>query len=176
MRSRSASPLPPATSYVPCSASSLPVSSDYSVTTQLLVLYYVLLYESVRLNHMRTIVSANRKITRYSHELFADLPIKFLLQTAEKHQGDYGCLFPQLLRHCTTHFPHLCMVQDWLSASPEAAAAGSEGAAAAGLARDSSLVSSRYSHLSLFLVIRFDEKSHIFVTITVVSLRIENFS
>jgi len=91
------------------------VISEYSITTQILVLYYILLYESVRLTNMRNIVSINRKVTRYSHELFADLPIKFLLQTAERQQGDYGCVFPQLLRHCTTHFPHLCMVQDWLA-------------------------------------------------------------
>ena len=50
-----------------------------------------------------------------------DLPIKFLLQTAERQQGDYGCVFPQLLRHCTTHFPHLCMVQDWLTESDQLA-------------------------------------------------------
>ena len=92
-----------------------PVSGpEHSITTQILVLYYVLLYESVRLNHMRSIITANRKVLRYSHELFADLPIKFLLQTAERQQEKYGCVFPQLLRHCSTHFPDLCMVQDWL--------------------------------------------------------------
>ena len=52
---------------------------------------------------------------RYSHELFADLPIKFLLQTAERDQERFGGIFPQLLRLCSTHFPHLCLVQDWLS-------------------------------------------------------------
>ena len=52
---------------------------------------------------------------RYSHELFADLPIKFLLQTAERDQERFGGIFPQLLRLCSSHFPHLCLVQDWLS-------------------------------------------------------------
>ena len=54
-------------------------------------------------------------VLRYSHELFADLPIKFLLQTAERDQERFGGIFPQLLRLCSTHFPHLCLVQDWLS-------------------------------------------------------------
>ena len=98
------------------SASPLVLASqeEHSITTQILVLYYILLYESVRLNHMRNIISNNRKVIRYSHELFADLPIKFLLQTAEREQEKFGCVFPQLLRHCSTHFPHLCLVQDWL--------------------------------------------------------------
>ena len=54
-------------------------------------------------------------VLRYSHELFGDLPIKFLLQTAERDQERFGGIFPQLLRLCSSHFPHLCLVQDWLS-------------------------------------------------------------
>ena len=88
---------------------------EYNITTQILMLYYILLYESVRLTHMRTILNSQRKVVRYSHELFAELPIKFLLQTAERDQDKYGGIFPQLLRLCSTHFPHLCLVQDWLT-------------------------------------------------------------
>ena len=64
---------------------------------------------------MRTILNSQRKVVRYSHELFAELPIKFLLQTAERDQERFGGIFPQLLRLCSTHFPHLCLVQDWLT-------------------------------------------------------------
>merc|ERR1719277_2755858 len=80
------------------------------------MLYYVLLYESVRLSNMKSIlVSPGRKVIRYSHDLLSELPIKFLLQTAERDQERFGGIFPQLLRLCSSHFPHLCLVQDWLS-------------------------------------------------------------
>ena len=79
------------------------------------MLYYVLLYESVRLTQMKSIlVSPGRKVIRYSHDLLSELPIKFLLATAERDQERFGGLYPQLLRLCSTHFPHLCMVQDTL--------------------------------------------------------------
>ena len=38
-----------------------------------------------------------------------------MLQTAERDQERFGGIFPQLLRLCSSHFPHLCLVQDWLS-------------------------------------------------------------
>ena len=57
----------------------------------------------------------SRKILRYSHDLLAELPIKFLLQTAERDQERFGQIYPQLLKLCSTHFPHLCMVQDTLN-------------------------------------------------------------
>ena len=51
------------------------------------MLYYVLLYESVRLANMKSIlVSPGRKVIRYSHDLLSELPIKFLLATAERDQ------------------------------------------------------------------------------------------
>ena len=86
-----------------------------NLAAQMLLLYYVLTYESVRLSHMKSIlVSPGRKVNRYSHDLLAELPIKFLLQTAERDQERFGGIYPQLLRLCSTHFPHLCMVQDTL--------------------------------------------------------------
>ena len=85
-----------------------------NLAAQMLMLYYVLLYENVRLLHMRSILMSGRKVIRYSHDLLSELPIKFLLQTAERDQERFGGLYPQLLRLCSTHFPHLCMVQDTL--------------------------------------------------------------
>ncbi len=80
------------------------------------MLYYVLMYENVRLNYMKSILmSPGRKVVRYSHDLLSELPIKFLLQTAERDQERFGGIYPQLLRLCSTHFPHLCMVQDTLT-------------------------------------------------------------
>ena len=54
---------------------------------------------------------SGRKVIRHSHDILSELPIKFLLQTAERDQDRFGGLYPQLLRLCSTHFPHLCMVQ-----------------------------------------------------------------
>ena len=86
----------------------------FSIASQILMLYYILQYENVRLAHMRTILTTQRKVLRYSHELLANLPIRFLLQTAERDQERFGMIFPQLLKLCSTQFPHLCLVQDWL--------------------------------------------------------------
>lgn len=86
----------------------------FSASAQIVMLYYILLYEQVRLTHMKPILSSQRKVLRYSHELLAELPIKFLVQLADQNQEDFGGIFPQLLRLCSTQFPHLCLVQDWL--------------------------------------------------------------
>eukprot|EP00095_Tigriopus_kingsejongensis_P000134 maker-scaffold946_size77891-snap-gene-0.17 protein:Tk00134 transcript:maker-scaffold946_size77891-snap-gene-0.17-mRNA-1 annotation:"low quality protein: integrator complex subunit 2-like" len=86
----------------------------FSITAQIVMLYYTLLYEQVRLTHMKSILASQRKVVRYSHELVAELPIKYLVQVADQKQEDYGGIFPQLLRLCSTQFPHLCLVQDWL--------------------------------------------------------------
>ena len=88
--------------------------NNVSITTQVLMLYYILLYEHVRLTHMRAILSSQRKVVRYSKELLSNLPIKFLLQTCERDQLSFGVIFPQLLKLCSTEYPHLCLVQDWL--------------------------------------------------------------
>ena len=85
-----------------------------NVAAQMMMLYYVLLYENVRLSHMKSILVSGRKVIRHSHDILSELPIKFLLQTAERDQDRFGGLYPQLLRLCSTHFPHLCMVQDTL--------------------------------------------------------------
>ncbi|KAG4078401.1 hypothetical protein HA402_013112 [Bradysia odoriphaga] len=84
-----------------------------SISSQLLLLYYLLLYEDVRLN-MATIIANCRKVKSYSTEFLSELPIKYLLQQAQKNQHDYGGLFSPLLRLLVTHFPHLSLVDDWI--------------------------------------------------------------
>jgi len=88
-------------------------SSGY--TAQLCILYYILLYEDIRLSLPPT---SSRQPSlpraRYSAELLSELPLKFLLGQAERLQGKFEGLFPALLRLATTHFPHLCLVEDWL--------------------------------------------------------------
>lgn len=85
-----------------------------SLTSQLLLLYYLLLYEDVRLSNMHTFISQDRKIKSYSTEFLSELPIKYLLQLVQRDQMNYAGLFSPLLRLLATHFPHLSLVDDWL--------------------------------------------------------------
>ena len=96
-------------------------ADNYNNAAKILTLYYVTLYEHVRLINMRAILGNQRKALKYSHELMARLPIKFLLRMAERDEKKYGVIYPQLLKICTTRYPHLCLVQDWLDEDEESA-------------------------------------------------------
>lgn len=69
---------------------------SYSLTAQLLILYYLLLYEDVRLTNAQTISSSGRKVLSYSTEFLSELPIKYLLHKAEEDQQSYGS------KYCTS--------------------------------------------------------------------------
>ncbi|EFN80684.1 Integrator complex subunit 2 [Harpegnathos saltator] len=85
-----------------------------SLTSQLLLLYYLLQYEDVRLANMHTFISQGRKVKSYSADFLTELPIKYLLQLVQRDQMNYASLFSPLLRLLATHFPHLSLVDDWL--------------------------------------------------------------
>ncbi|XP_065215851.1 integrator complex subunit 2 [Planococcus citri] len=85
-----------------------------SFMPQLLLLYYILLYEDVRLSNTQNYANANRVVKSYSAEFLSEFPIKYLLQQAQKDQQCYSGLFSSLLRLLATHFPHLSLVEDWL--------------------------------------------------------------
>lgn len=84
------------------------------LTSQLLILYYLLYYEDTRLNNMINILQSGRQVKSYSSEFLSELPIKYLLQFAQKRQNDFEALFSPLLRLFITHFPHLSLVDDWI--------------------------------------------------------------
>ncbi|KAG8176514.1 hypothetical protein JTE90_021807 [Oedothorax gibbosus] len=86
-----------------------------SLTSQLLLLYYLLLYEDTRLSNMKTILASERKVKRYSPQFIAKIPVFHLIQQAQKDQQQFAGLFSPLLRLLTTHYPHLCLVQSWLN-------------------------------------------------------------
>jgi integrator complex subunit 2 len=90
------------------------VVDNTSLTPQLLLLYYLLLYEDCRLTNAHILASFNRKIKIYSPEFMSELPIKYLLHHAQKDQSSYSGLFGPLLKLLATHFPHLTLVEDWL--------------------------------------------------------------
>nr|CAG4642304.1 EOG090X0154 [Evadne anonyx] len=87
---------------------------QYSVTAQLLLLYYVLLYEDTRLAHVKNYLQSGITIHSYSQTFFAELPIRYLISQAGRQQHLYGGLFSPLLRLIATHFPQLCLVEDWI--------------------------------------------------------------
>lgn len=56
------------------------VTASPSLTSQLLLLYYLLLYEDTRLSNSAAFAGAGRQIKVYSSEFMSELPIKYLLQ------------------------------------------------------------------------------------------------
>ncbi|CAH1791964.1 unnamed protein product [Owenia fusiformis] len=83
-------------------------------TTQILLLFYLLQYEDTRINNMKTIVSQKRQVHQYSPSLLSQIPMKYLLQKAQRDQQQYAGLFSPILRLLASHYPQLCMVEDWL--------------------------------------------------------------
>ncbi|XP_014358467.2 integrator complex subunit 2 [Papilio machaon] len=85
-----------------------------TLASQLLLIYYLLLYEDIRLSNTATLIANGRKIKSYSAAFLSELPIKYLLHQAQKDQMSYGVLFSPLLRLLATHFPQLSLVDDWM--------------------------------------------------------------
>ncbi|CAI6365811.1 unnamed protein product [Macrosiphum euphorbiae] len=89
-------------------------TGNESFTAHLLLLYYLLLYEE---NSMSLASQPNRLqlvgLVRYKTEFLADIPIRYIVQQAEK-EHPYSSLFSTLLRLLATHFPHLSLVDDWM--------------------------------------------------------------
>ena len=62
---------------------------EYSITTQLLLLYYALLYEDTRLSQVKSYLQSGINVPCYSQTFFAELPIRYLVNQAEKEQHLY---------------------------------------------------------------------------------------
>lgn len=90
------------------------VDETPNITAQLLLLYYLLLYEDTRLSNMSQILSSGRKVLSYPNDFLSELPIKYLLQQAQRNNQEYSGLFSSLLRLLVTHLPHLSLVDDWI--------------------------------------------------------------
>lgn len=83
------------------------------LTSQLLLLHYLLLYNDQRLSHSKSNLDSEL-VKKYSPHLMSKIPIFFLVQEARLSQDKYSIIFPTLLRMIATHYPHLCLVNDWL--------------------------------------------------------------
>uniref|UniRef100_A0A7N8YD75 Integrator complex subunit 2 n=1 Tax=Mastacembelus armatus TaxID=205130 RepID=A0A7N8YD75_9TELE len=83
----------------------------YSITTQLLILYYILSYEE---NLLASTKQLGMKPKSYSAALMDQIPIKYLITQAQGLQQELGGLHSALLRLLATNYPHLCLVEDWV--------------------------------------------------------------
>ncbi|KAK4288012.1 hypothetical protein Pmani_030992 [Petrolisthes manimaculis] len=88
------------------------------MTSQLLLLYYLLLYQDVRLSNTHQLLTNTRRVHAYSPHLFTQLPLRYLLSHAQKEQRLYAGLFSPLVKLLVSHYPQLCLVEDWLYQSP----------------------------------------------------------
>uniref|UniRef100_A0A4W6EBX8 Integrator complex subunit 2 n=1 Tax=Lates calcarifer TaxID=8187 RepID=A0A4W6EBX8_LATCA len=86
----------------------------YSITTQLLILYYILSYEENLLASTKQLALMQRKPKSYSAALMDQIPIKYLVTQAQGLQQELGGLHSALLRLLATNYPHLCLVEDWV--------------------------------------------------------------
>ncbi|XP_051972929.1 integrator complex subunit 2-like [Xyrauchen texanus] len=91
------------------------VRSQYTITTQLLILYYILSYEEALLANTKTLALMKKKPKSYSPALMDQIPIKHLIRQAQSLQQELGGLHSALLRLLATNYPHLCLVEDWIS-------------------------------------------------------------
>uniref|UniRef100_A0A8C4SC60 Integrator complex subunit 2 n=2 Tax=Erpetoichthys calabaricus TaxID=27687 RepID=A0A8C4SC60_ERPCA len=86
----------------------------FSITSQLLVLYYILSYEEALLINTKSLALMQKKPKSYSAALMDQIPIKYLIRQARGLQQELGGLHSALLRLLATNYPHLCMVEDWI--------------------------------------------------------------
>ena len=63
--------------YSPRSRTPQTMDPGDALAAQLLMLYYILLYEDVRLANMRNVSVTNRTPHRYYADLLSELPLKF---------------------------------------------------------------------------------------------------
>lgn len=84
------------------------------LTAQLLMLYYLVLYEDTRISNLSNTALSGRKIKEYTNNFLSELPMKYLLQKAQQYHNEYVGIFHPLLRLIVSNYPHLSMVDDWL--------------------------------------------------------------
>lgn len=85
-----------------------------ALTAQLLILYYLVLYEDTRIANLSNAAMSGRKIKEYTNSFLSELPMKYLLQKAQQYHNEYVGIFHPLLRLIVSNYPHLSMVNDWL--------------------------------------------------------------
>lgn len=83
---------------------------------QVLLLYYLLLYEDTRLKKNADMYSTQRtNLIKYSADFIMEIPIFYLLQLARDKQSSFSAILPDLLKLVTSQYPQLCSIQHWLT-------------------------------------------------------------
>lgn len=83
---------------------------------QVLFLYYLLLYEEVRLRkNPENNSHAKAEQVKYSAEFMMEVPIYYLVQLVRENQDSMGIILPDLLKLLTIQYPQLCSIQHWLN-------------------------------------------------------------
>jgi len=94
--------------------STLTKHCDNSVATKILIMFYVLKYQDILLSNIKTLINNPKAPRQYSTHLYSTIPMKQLLLKARADEGDYGILYPPLLKLLTIYYPQLCLVEDWI--------------------------------------------------------------
>lgn len=83
---------------------------------QVLLLYYLVLYENVRVKKGHELPATERcKLTKYSQDFMMEIPVFYLLQLVRDNQNSFGAILPDLLKLVTSQYPQLCSIQHWLN-------------------------------------------------------------
>jgi len=100
----------------PMRRSSVYVATELSshLTSQILMLFYVLTYTDSLLSNMKSLVSNNVQPQWLSPMLLSQIPVKHLLEQARSRRQEFRGLYAPLLQLISAHLPHLCLVDDWL--------------------------------------------------------------
>ncbi|CAD5115786.1 DgyrCDS4728 [Dimorphilus gyrociliatus] len=92
-------------------------SDSKDKTPQVLLLYYLLHYQNVfstNLPLLNQIGNEGKRQLEYSQSFFDQLPIRALVHHAQTQQEHFSSIIPTLQRLLVQHFPHLCLVEEWL--------------------------------------------------------------
>lgn len=87
---------------------------DYK-TSQVLLMMFCLMYQRGLLENMKTLVNNPKAPREYTTHLYSTIPMKQLLIETRSNEESYGHLYPSMLRLLATYYPHLCLVEDWIS-------------------------------------------------------------
>lgn len=83
--------------------------------SQVALLYYLLLYEELRIRKYPDLGPERSKLIRYSQDFMMEIPIFYLVQIARDNQDSFGPIFPDLVRLISLQYPQLCSIQHWLT-------------------------------------------------------------
>lgn len=83
-----------------------------NIISQLLLLYYLLLYEDARLSNMKNLLAAGRQSVTYPKEFTCELPVKYLLTQVQHNHREFTRLFGPLNYLLKRQFPNSILIEE----------------------------------------------------------------